>query len=93
MKLITLNTFRSNRDEESNENSSTHQLADPETGTGDTLDNDVLTGYKPKSVRMVITSSDHGAHIDGDRDMTGIYVQSDMVVEVEERELSKTYQR
>lgn len=89
--LPTLN--KPNKDKESDETSSTHQLADPENSPRDALDDDALTGHGPASIYTIISSSNQGVHIDRGQHMAGILVQNDMMVKVEERELPKAYQR
>lgn len=88
---IKLSTIPRTNEGESNDSSSTHQLSNPRQGIHNTLD----FGHGQETIQTVISSHlrDSRSYTGIEHDMPGIYVRSDMVVEVEEVERSYAMRR
>lgn len=81
---MKLNTITKTKKRDADESSLIHQLADPEQGSPSTSD----FNQGPEPIQTVISSHLRNSHSysSGERDMPGIRVRNDMVVEVEEVE-------
>ncbi|KAJ4182462.1 hypothetical protein NW767_013827 [Fusarium falciforme] len=79
IRLATIS--RTNREKENDETSSTHQLADIESGVSDVGDFDAVPRpvHSHEGIRTVISSP---YREDSDQNTAGIHVQKDMIVEV-----------
>ncbi|KAF4458675.1 integral membrane [Fusarium albosuccineum] len=88
---IRLTTIRTtNKETERDDSSSTHQLADPESGVSDITDYDLVTvPVHRDGVHTVISSPYH----EDEESTAGIHVRNDMIVEVVKTEHPKAFRR
>jgi hypothetical protein len=77
IRMATIN--RTNKEKEQDETSSTHQLADPEQG----LPGDFELFEAKQGPHTFISSRTIDSRHSGEQDMAGIYVQNDVVMEIE----------
>ncbi|KAH7159466.1 hypothetical protein B0J13DRAFT_670219 [Dactylonectria estremocensis] len=92
IRLTTLS--RTNKEKESDETSSTHQLADSENGLRDPSDFDPINVHGSEGVNTIISSRYHNSREENyTMAGSGIHVRNDMVVQVEEIEMNKAYGR